>query len=341
MVGRPTPRLRHLLLAALGCFLASAATAAPRPQLFALMDPGDGPATFTRYLALREVDGIAVRFGWYRLEPADNKYDWQALDAAFLAARAAKKKVTLHIAATAFGSTPDWVPTSGAASYEFRSPIPLQTHTAIREIVPWDPTFQKEWAAFLKALAAHLAEKKFTNDLAYISAGAPVPEMSLISCREGKLGEVSYQRTAYLDAWKQSIGALHAAFPDTAKLVSAPVAHICFPDRDGGNFYREIIPTIREADGLTFATDLNAKGSARLDNLGSAAAILPTGLQFIGAYTDDPNSRFAGSLESAVCRGMNDYQARYMEFYKPDLTSPDASVKAAIALFRTPEKCAP
>lgn len=312
----------------------------PSPALaFALMDAGDGASTFNTFLAMSAVDGIAVRTNWQSLAPAKGWYDWSTIDAAVAAAASHRKRVSLHVLASVFGSPPSWIYSQGAQSYSYTSP----TGATRTDPVPWDGVFLSEWSTFVSALASHLNTTGGLAQIQYVSIAVPVPEMSLVACSNGALsGGVAYSRATYLNAWKTSIQAMRSAFPGVTKLLPVPVGVICWPDNDGPTFYHDALDYSLGlgASGFSiYATDLNALGSARMNGVAADASRAPVALQFIWSATSDPTNRMQGSLKDAICSGLKTYKAGYFEVYKVDLQSADAGIQGAIRAIHSPSLC--
>jgi hypothetical protein len=312
-----------------------APAAAGGSEVFALMDPGESSTSLQRYSALDSVDGLAFRALWRQLEPADGRYDWSTLDAAFDAVRAHGKKLTVHVAASD-GTGPAWLTAAGMATYSYASPAGSGT-----DALPWDPVFLDRHARLVAALAEHVRARGDTALLRAVSDGAPVAEMSLRGCNDGQLGSVAYSRNSYLQAWQTSVAAHAAAFPGTPIFVSAPVDVICRPDQDGTAFYKDVMNHARTlpAQFAVFAADLNALGSNRLGTVDAGLlAALPIGLQTLWSVSNDPTLRMAGPLRDAVCKGLQ-AGARYFEIYKADLDSTDAAVRDAVQQARSGQAC--
>lgn len=339
------PNLAGLLatcLALAGCAVPSesAKETGPTPTgslLFALLDPGDGEETARRYLARDDVDGVAVRLGWATLEPSDDAHAWDRLDGLMRATDAAGKQATLHILASGYAPAPPWLYAAGAQPYSYS----FQGGPTRTDPVPWDDVYLAEWTEFLAALAAHLDAAGLEGSVWAISVAVPVPEMSLVACADGRLAPgIAYSRQAYLDAWRASIEAYHEAFPDVTLLVPAPVGVICRPDNDGPKFYRDALadgPRDRRDAGLAmYATDLNAKGTDRLDGVAQEQPLVQPVLQFIAAATGDRANRMQGPLLDAICAG-HTYDAAAFEVYKADLDNTDAG--EAVAAIADPNLC--
>ncbi len=317
---------------------AQQATLAPgnAGRVFALLDPGETATSAARFASMPQVDGLAYRAPWSRLETSPGRYDWNTLDAIADVARAGGKRLTLHVAP----DLPAWLAPLGAQTYTYSSPIGSGTAA-----VPWDSVYLDRIERFAVALAEHVRARGDADLLAVVSVGAPVPEMSLVGCLDGSLGSgITYDRTRYLDAWRTAIVAYDNAFSDAAYaglriVVSAPVAEICRPDGDGAAFFTALttdLPRTVPRIGA-FMADLNAPGSQRLGQVGAS---MRTSLHFqtIWSYTDDPNRRFGGPLQDAVCHARR-AGGRYLELYKADLLNPDPVVQNAIANARSGDGC--
>lgn len=306
-------------------------------RVFALLDPGETATSAQRFASMAQVDGLAYRALWSRLETAPGRYDWSTLDAIADVARAGGKRLTLHVAP----DLPGWLPPLGAQTYAYASPIGSGTAA-----VPWDGVYLGRIESFAVALAEHVRARGDADLVALVSVGAPVSEMSLVGCLDGRLGSggIVYDRARYLEVWRTAIVAYDAAFSDAAYaglrlVVSAPVAEICRPDGDGAAFFSALttdMPSTVPRLGA-FMADLNAQGSQRLRQVG-ASMRADLHFQTIWSYTDDPNRRFGGPLQDAVCHARR-AGGRYFELYKADLLNPDPSVQAAIANARSGDGC--
>lgn len=300
-------------------------------KVFALLNPGNNSSTASQFAALNTVDGLAFRDRWSKMETSAGTYDWSRLDAIAKVAAQYNKALTIHIGA----DLPSWLAEQGASTYTYIHPYQGTVTTA----VPWDTVFLERHKSFVTALAAHIKQKDMASLITVVSVAAPVAEMSLPDCSNGKLGNgTSYDRGSYLSAWQSSINAYSSAFSDPAFAeialsVSAPVAHICAPDNDGKSFYADLVSGMKPSESrlAVFMADLNALGSARLGQVDNAR--LP-GIrllfQTIWSQKDDPTNRFKGSLQDAVCASWA-AGARYIELYQADLLSSDVSTQNAVS----------
>lgn len=321
------------------CLIASLLTGRAQgaaPDVYALTDPGDPPATLEILARDPRIDGLVIRTSWDRLQPTAERYEWASLDAAFAVARRYHKKITLHILTTPFGPMLTWIYAAGAAHYTVDLPPMMQragraTQTAP---VPWDTVYLEAYHRFLLALRDHLQSGGLTDTLGYMSDATPIAEMSLIGCRDGRIDTVPYNRSQYLAAWRYTIAAHSLAFPAVPLLVSAPVRTICLPDQDGQAFYRDLIASVstqdRKAPLMIFAADLTAQGSDRVANVAPELSAMPHGFQMMWQSTHDPHNRMLGSLSAALCSGLR-LKGQYFEIYKDDiLNQGDTAMQNAI-----------
>lgn len=331
-------RHRHqflfLIAIALVCGTPVRAVAARR-YAFAFANDERTPEAYARLLMNPQIDGLAAGGIWARLEPREGEFNWRDLDEALDAAAASRKKITLHVFGAFFGRPPNWLE---AAGVRFFSAPPFRGRQ-IRGPVPWDAVYLTKWTDFVRALSAHLAERKALRELFAVSVTVPAPEMSLPFVRDGRLGDgVAYDRAAYLAAWKRMIDVYQAAFPSSRKFICAPHrGNIAFGDGDE-NFYREVMAYAQKKGGGSFgvfATDLTALGSDRTELYHDEIARSSLGYQMIGSAINDSGGRMKGGLGEAVRRGISN-GATYFEFYASDVENPAKTTQDAIRAAHTP-----
>lgn len=330
------------------CFLLGAALAAlasqvraeegagGRSRAFALTNSRD--QSLAALLAHEHIDGVALQESWAAIETQPGSFSWASLDLAIGAARAVGKEVSLHLLASP--RAPAWLANVGAAFYSGRDFQGQPVH----DVVPWDSVYLQRFSDFLLAVADHLEDERTLDSVFDVSVVVPVPEMNLVACRDGRLGDsVPYDRAAYLAAWKRMVDAYYRAFPRAAKFVSPPVnGLICAPTVDK-ELYREVmdyaIDTYDDSFWV-FAADLNADGSQRTrDYLDDVASRTSLGYQTIWSATSDPNRRMGGSyptnLEQAVGIGLS-HGATYFEIYAVDVLNPEPAIQRAVTAAHSP-----
>lgn len=146
------------------------------------MNPGDSNTTLNHYASMPQVDGIAFRDRWSRLEPQSNQFNWTPIDQALASARLHSKRLTLHIGV----DTPTWLSSEGVAFYSYSNPPLMGSGSAP---IPLDSTFQLRDQRFISALVQHLLDQGDLSFLHSVSIGFPVSEMSLLACSNQTLGD--------------------------------------------------------------------------------------------------------------------------------------------------------
>lgn len=281
-----------------------------------------------------QVDGLAIRTSWARLEPTEGRYDWTSLDSMLAQVAAANKKATLHILGSGYAQvTPSWLMAAGAQFYNgFKGPDP----------VPWDPVFLQKWSNFLPKLAEHLRTSGGDAVLLNMTVAVPVPEMNLFSCKNGMLdgNSIAYDRAKYLAAWKQMVDLYQTNFPAVNRMISAPQNGICLADNDT-QFFTELMRYAQGKDAVhhyIFAADLSAQGSARTQPYLSLAPPATLSFQPVAAYTNDPNHWVKGTMLQLYCSGLK-LGGTYFEVYASDLSSSDPAVQQGISAIHQPSLC--
>jgi hypothetical protein len=140
------------ILLAGGLALAFAAAGRAQYGLYALGSQTVTPEVPAAVESNPYVDGIALRFEWSVLEPAEGQFAWTALDSEIQSAASHGKKVSLSVVA-GYG-TPDWVYTAGAKpfSYIWTKPWGPPSCTVTNIPIPWDKVFLSKWGDFVTAL---------------------------------------------------------------------------------------------------------------------------------------------------------------------------------------------
>jgi len=327
-------------------------------QSFALLDASDDTASeINPYLNMNSVDGVAVRTSWATLQPTSpSSYTWTSIDNAFAAAKAANKKVTLHILSSVYSSPPSWLYLNGGVSYTYTKPT--TPPVTVTDPHPWNATNLSFWNTFLNALSSHLNSQNYISTLEFISVGYPVPEMSLIGCINGDLngansgyGPGSYDRMAYLDSWKKSVSATITNFPYTKILLPTPGRSICRNETSGDNglFYSELLTYAKSlpSGGIYhYATDLNASGtgSVRMDQIATVTTNVVSqasiGFQYTWSYSQDDGIKMLGTLNTSTCtNGIKKWSATYFEVYKNDLDSVSSTIQTTLENIHNPWDC--
>lgn len=313
-------------------FTAATSCWAAQPPKYAFALTNSHAQNLDALLSNKNIDGIALQEVWAVLEPQEGQYHFEALDLALKCAAAKKKLVSLHVMASP--RVPMWLNAAGA---EFFNGVDFRGRRVV-DVVPWDKVYLEKFGHFLNKLSEHLRQQRLYNSVFALGVVVPVAEMNLIGCHHGKLGSVSYDRSAYLAACKTMIAKYSSSFPQARKFISPPMRDlVCFPVQDR-EFYRELMIDSIRSYGTTcwmFAADLNAEGSERTRNYLDLTRETGLGYQTIWSSTNDPSLRMKGfypqNLRLAIMKGIEN-GAEYFEVYAVDVLNPSAEIQGALGL---------
>src|SRR5690348_8549650 len=103
-----------------------------------------------------DVYGIYIRLEWNVIEPTKNNYDWSTLDAETSRAVQYGKQISIGVATGMF--SPGWLYHEGVehATFIVDSQAGVGKCLKVNLPMPWDLTYQNEYAAMMSALSAHL-----------------------------------------------------------------------------------------------------------------------------------------------------------------------------------------
>jgi len=175
------------------------------------------------------VFGVYIRLEWSVIEPTKGKYDWSTLDAETSRAISAGKQISVGV--TTGENTPGWLFNEGVQYGTFVVNDASSNCLTLQIAVPWDATYQQEYAAMLSALAAHLQSTSAYNAVQVVKI-TPMTEwteeMRLPSdtgpkksggCRRVSNAVAIWQSLGYrphlaYDAWTEAAQSVQTAFPD-------------------------------------------------------------------------------------------------------------------------------
>jgi hypothetical protein len=294
-----------------------------------------------------DVDGLALRLPWDRLEPGDWRFDWAMLDHEFAAAQLHGKKVSLIVMPGP--RTPNWVYSAGARQYAFgscQSQFGGPSPSGLRIPIPWDPVYLAKWTGFIRALGARYAGNpglsliKVTGisggsaELA-ISRGGPCQSVDAINWQS-----VGYTREKLLQALRTILDAYAQAFPSTKMalmLVPRPLPPIdsdgkLFTSRDGdARGAEQLIDMGMSGYGSRFVLQNNGLSAFwNWEKIPQVRGRVPVGYQMLWNASGDPQCRMNRGaipcdphavLQAAVNRGI-DTGANYLEIYVQDIVNP-------------------
>ena len=296
------------------------------------------------------VDGIALRYSWDELEPADGTFDWSGIDAAVAAAGAAGKRVSISVSAGY--RTPAWVYAEGARSIHFVWDEKWgATLCSVQSTpVPWDAVFIAKWSAFARALGERYGTNPIVADLKLTGINYKSEETSLPHAAGGPIAggactsfndvaawvTAGYTRALVENAWLQ----IAAVWSQSS---SKPFAAMLNPDGFPPIDEAGAIEQGRKSDYGT-TSDLLSLGRALYPTrfiaqnnglsphwiwtpLAATGSSAPSGYQMVGPSGNQTDAQAA--LELAL-KG----SAQFVEMYIPDIINPNLSGIMAAAHLR-------
>lgn len=175
----PPPPLVLMVLAALMIFGAAAgANCQSIKGIYAL--GSDTRSQIPRaVLENPNVDGIALRYAWDDLEPAEGTFDWTRVDRDVARAQLYHKKVSLSV--TAGVRTPHWVYAAGAAPFTFAWDKTWGFSLCSRQSipVPWNTIYLSKWKAFVRGLGHRYAASPAVICIKLTGVNGPTQETQL------------------------------------------------------------------------------------------------------------------------------------------------------------------
>jgi hypothetical protein len=290
------------------------------------------------------VDGLALRFAWDGLEPADGEFNWGPLDQEFAAAVAHGKVVSLIVMPGRL--TPSWVYAAGAQSVSlpdcqgrFGAPT-----VSGRFPIPWDPVFLSKWQAFLRALGQRYGRNPAFVLMKITGLNAVSGETALSRGGPCMMSDASawraagYTRERLMQAYARLLDTYDQAFPDQ-KFALMLVPRALPPLDDAGRVVRgpgaqspdELIDMGIHRFGSKFVVQNNGLSSFwSWERIAQLRDRVTVGYQMLWNVTGDPQCRMGGNgacdpapvLRGAVTRGI-DTGASYLEIYLRDLLNPE------------------
>lgn len=153
------------------------------------------------------VVGLAPRFAWEKLNPAKEKFDWEAIDRVIEVAKANNKLMLIRIVGH---RTPAWVWQNGAQYIEFSTRSKKDEVRLQKMPLLWDKNFQAAWFSFMKALCSRYRDNSTVQRIS-IDDGVGSGEMYYIHDdllgREGieQIKRLGFSEGKVIDFWKKNI----------------------------------------------------------------------------------------------------------------------------------------
>ena len=359
--GKRMPDRGYTVASVLGLTFALSGACSAQYGLYALGSPERTPQVPAATAANPYVDGIALRFPWTTLEPAEGQFAWSVVDTEIQNAASHGKKAALFVAAGYY--TPAWVYAAGARSFSFvwsstGGPLPC---TSQKIPVPWDSVYLQKWNAFVSALG-HRYDGNSTVTWVHVTGvntstgemGLPKAQGNAIhvtvkgvsySCKANddvtNWINAGYTRTLAESAWKSVDAAFAAAFPH--HLLGPMTVPGGFPpiDQNGNKIphqaadwqvLTDMLTNEHQTWGTRFFAQNNGLSAFWYWQLPSSlAGKAAVGYQMLAGASNDPRCRMndgvspcdpATVLGKAIDNGITN-GARYLEIDPGDITNPD------------------
>ena len=277
------------------------------------------------------ISGVALRSVWTVIQPYKGVYDWSFFDQGLTLAQQNNKKISLSVAAG--GYSPDWLINEGAAYLN----ITMQTNFLpqpqyAQMVLPWDPTFKREWSTFVQAMATRYDGNP---NVAYVYIGGAGFYIETYVVRTQQ-DYNAFNAVGGLPKWIQGAKAVidmyGSSFKNTPFLmaVANPVSQIASAQAAGESAVEEVVNygLARYPGRFGIASDsLNdnsaTTGSTYFVNqmINQNSATSPVGFQMLGAATNSSPTSGMADLYTAVAAGVQ-MGGQYIEVYQRDCLNP-------------------
>jgi hypothetical protein len=198
----------------------------------AILRAGSTRQVADRLLELPKVAGLTIRARWLWIHPAEGKFDFTFVDEQIERCRRINKPYKLLVM-TGNGSAPTWI----GGAWHRGAPV------------PWSPELKQTYGELVAELGKRYAHDPLLVGVHITGPTYPSAEMHPAPGIDAVQG---FSNQSMAEAWKASIDAYAAAFPQTACLLSISV-------RRPANFYLgEVVSYGREKLGERFTAQHNA-----------------------------------------------------------------------------------
>ena len=175
-----------------------------------------------------DVYGVYIRLEWNVIEPTKHNYDWSTLDAETSRAVQYGKQISIGVATGMY--SPGWLYHEGVEHATFIVDSQAGNGTCLKVTLPmpWDLTYQNEYAAMMSALSAHLQNNGYSQlqSVKVTIVGDDTEEMHLPAetrPRKGGCQRVTnaimtfrqhkYRPSKVIAAWETGAQSVATAFP--------------------------------------------------------------------------------------------------------------------------------
>ena len=271
------------------------------------------------------VSGIALRAEWPSMEPSKGGYAWSMIDGALVQAKANDKLVSLSVTPGVF--VPSWLVNEGAQYINIATDASGSTRANM--VLPWDPTFQNEWGAFVKAEGARYDANP---SVGYVMVGGPGTAIETFMVHN-QADYNTFAAAGGLSKWiiasEQIVDMYAGAFANTPFLLAMgnPVTNVPSENQAGQRAAQQVIDyaTARYPGRFGIASHALQDTSLTQDSnyfvnqdIMQNSSTAPTGFQMISAATNSKNNTWSvGNLGTAATAGIQ-MGGQFEEVYLAD-----------------------
>jgi hypothetical protein len=279
------------------------------------------------------VQGIAFRTQWSRVEPSEHNYFWDVLDQCASLAEANGK--TFSILVTAGVTTPQWVFDAGATRFDVTeqngsppSPMP----------VPWDRVFQSKWSSFVSALATRYGNNP---NLIYVVMGGfgRRAESFFVTTEEDQAAmDALAQKDGFTDglaAWLKGTKWVITKYARTFEKVPVILDMGAPYPTDAGNATLQEacdFGALHAAGHFAVKSDGLAPGGPPMKSMGVTEVSLLSPTSLVGYQMTLPQD-YPPDLQTSLNRGIG-FGAHFIEIYSADCDDPATAPVLQSAAFQ-------
>ena len=262
------------------------------------------------------VSGITLKIQWKQLHPAQDRVDWDGVEA--LIATAAKAGRLVNIALIPGGGSPDWIFEAGA-----KKAGPFEFHRrSVFVPVPWDERFIELFLADLNALASRYAEDPRIFQIEVLAHNYNPGGEEMHAPTADAMRPFGWSEEKALSNWKFWIDRYAELFPK--KKLSLVVSQMY---RGGGaNLPRQVAEYfVGKCQGRGVLQTHQLQG--RQDALAESAQICqqfarlaPSSHEMVGSFKEQPERQ--GSPEMTVFNAKQAGNLLYLQLWRRDCNEP-------------------
>lgn len=283
--------------------LATPVLQAAEPQGYYLLQAVDRPNVSDRELEQAHIRGLSIRFSWRQTNPEPDVYDWQFVDQQISRARRLGKDIMVRSMAGVVA--PEWLYELGAEGTTSRK--------GYRMPVPWDESMLRYWSRYVAEFGRKYGQGK---DITLVHMSGPTAD-SVEMHLPDTLAPTRENIERVFRAWKTSIDAYDAAFPET------PIAlNLGIPLNGRDGLPERVSKYLIDAVGQRATLQSNALSARTSDRFGIYRLIrsqsrqgVRVGFQMLG---NSGHPRFGGTFQRAIRTG-EEAGAKYYEIYRLDV----------------------